>query len=114
MSNELRNRIAKVIDQALAHWDEHGDDELVDTEYSAQAVIDDFGLTVVHAPAWDGEPKMGGGSHRMSVGTEHQYRRNVENLIETWKHRSDKPGLRIESRVVGRWEITEGAMNDEQ
>ena len=45
-SDELRDRIAELIDAALVAWNTDMDTQDSEGAYAAQAVIDEFGLTV--------------------------------------------------------------------
>ena len=46
MGDELRDRMAKIIDSALVAWNTDMDTRDSEGEYVAQAIIDEFGLTV--------------------------------------------------------------------
>ena len=46
MSDELRDRLSQIIDRGLYCWDSDTKTSMTDTEYVAQAIIDDLGLTV--------------------------------------------------------------------
>lgn len=46
MSDELRDRLSQIIDRGLYCWDSDTKTSMTDTEYAAQAIIDDLGLEV--------------------------------------------------------------------
>ena len=46
MGDELRDRMAKIIESALVAWNTDMDTRDSEGEYVAQAIIDEFGLTV--------------------------------------------------------------------
>ena len=73
--DELRDRIAEFIDAALVAWNTDMDTQYSEGEYVAQAIIDEFGLTVEIEPGHD--PRECGCSSR---------------------------AYPAESRVVGKWE----------
>lgn len=53
--NELRDRLSQIIDRGLYCWDSDTKTSMTDTEYVAQAIIDDLGLEVVSdggRPEW--------------------------------------------------------------
>lgn len=50
MSDELRDRLSQLIDRGLYCWDSDTGTSMTDTEYAAQAIIDDLGLTIVDVP----------------------------------------------------------------
>ena len=45
-NNELRDRIAEIVNAALVAWNTDMDTQDSEGEYTAQAIIDEFGLTV--------------------------------------------------------------------
>lgn len=62
-------------------------------------------LRRVYRIAWDGEPKMGGGFHVASVGTEFYSAADVLAAIDRSLSLRGKPGLRVETRLVSEWEV---------
>ena len=55
MSDELRDRLSQIIDRGLCGWDSDTNTSMTDTEYAAQAIIDNLGLEVVSdggRPEW--------------------------------------------------------------
>lgn len=45
-SDELRDRIAEIVNAALVAWNTDMDTQDSEGEYAAQAIIDEFGLTM--------------------------------------------------------------------
>ena len=66
-------------------------------------------VRTVYRLVWDGEPKMGGGHHIMSLAQEFdtfdEAKRAKQVLLD---FKTQKPGLRIQKRKVTMWEaVTE-------
>lgn len=87
MSDELRGRLSQIIDRGLCCWDSDTKTSMTDTEYAAQAIIDDLGLTAEHGATHDD-----GWVHELEDQDE------AEQMVR-WN-----PGMHQVSRVVGRWE----------
>lgn len=48
-ADTLRDRIAEIVNAALVAWNTDRDTQDSEGEYAAQAIIDEFGLTVEHS-----------------------------------------------------------------
>lgn len=69
-------------------------------------------MQTVYRLVWDGDPKMGGGHHEMSLSMEFstfdEVKKAKKILLQQEPYSSPKPGLRIQKRKVTMWEaVTE-------
>ncbi|WP_277212311.1 hypothetical protein [Isoptericola croceus] len=63
------------------------------------------GLRRVYTLAYDGAPAMGGGAHTIRIGAEMATLDQAQRALANLPRRENKPALRIESRLVGPWEV---------
>ena len=90
MGDELRDRMAKIIDSALVAWNTDMDTRDSEGEYVAQAIIDELGLTNEWSFRFEGKDR--------------RYSLNRAEDLRTIGLYGPLEDAVIEARTVGKWE----------